>query len=183
MNQEQLKEILQKHKDWLDDIEDCAKANLKGADLQFANLEGADLRYFNLHGADLEDANLKGADLINANLVDANLRGADLKDANLYGADLKDANLRYVNLRGAKLKYAYLHGAYLSSTRGIIHWQSPLGEKRICYSVKHDDCVMHQLGCFWGDTDEAIEAIREKYGDDSLYEKFLLMQVEALEEE
>lgn len=30
---------------------------------------------------------------------------------------------------------------------------------------------------------EAVEAIRRKYGENSLYEKFLLMQVEALEQE
>jgi uncharacterized protein YjbI with pentapeptide repeats len=109
----------------------------------------------NLFGANLECADLEGADLAGANLEGANLYGADLRGANLYGADLEGA-------------------------RGILQWQSPQGEKRICYSVKAEDCVMHKLGCFWGTTDEAVEAIRNKYGEGSLYEKFLLMQVEAL---
>jgi hypothetical protein len=178
MNQEQLKEILQKHSDWLNDIKGGVKADLSGADLSGANLIGVNLR-----GADLEDANLVDAYLRGADLVDAYLRGADLRSANLVDADLRGADLEDANLYGANLEDADLYGANLSSARGIIHWQSPLGEKRICYSVKHNDYVMHQLGCFWGDTDEAIDAIREKYGDDSLYEKFLLIQVEALEAE
>lgn len=90
-------------------------------------------------------------------------------------ADLADADLEGANLEGAFLKGAFLKGA-----RGILQWQSPQGEKRICYSVKAEDCVMHKLGCFWGATEEAVEAIREKYGESSLYEKFLLMQAEAL---
>jgi hypothetical protein len=39
---------------------------------------------------------------------------------------------------------------------------------------------MHKLGCFWGNTDEAVKAIREKYGDDSLYEQLLLLNTKAL---
>jgi hypothetical protein len=153
VNQEQLNEILQKHKDWLNDIEGGVQADLRGADLS-----GCDLRFANLENSYLKGANLKGADLSCCDLTFANLRGA-----NLRGVNLRDADLR--------------------STKGVIQWQSPVGMKRICYSVKHNDCVMHNLGCFWGDTDKAVTAIREKYGDDSLYEKFLLMQVEALEEE
>jgi hypothetical protein len=120
---------------------------------------------------------------VQADLENADLKGVNLKNSYLGGSNLKGADLRGAKLYGAKLNTADLHGAYLSSTRGIIQWQSPVGIKRTCYSVKHDDCVMHQLGCFWGDTDEAIEAIRQYYGSNSLYEKFLLMQVEALEEE
>ena len=83
----------------------------------------------------------------------------------------------------AYLVGANLTGAYLKGARGILQWQSPQGEKRICYSVKAEDCVMHKLGCFWGTTDEAVEAIRKKYGENSLYEEFLLMQVKAQEQE
>ena len=103
----------------------------------------------------------------------AYLRGAYLRDTSLEGA-----NLRYANLYGANL-----YGANLVGATGILQWQSPQGLKRICYSVKHDDCVMHKLSCFWGTTDEAVEAIRKKYGEGSLYEQFLLMQAEALEGE
>jgi hypothetical protein len=163
MKQQELNKILQKHSDWLDGIEGGVQADLKGANLANANLIAVNLRDANLMGV-----NLRGADLRSANLVNADLRGADLRDAYLNGVNLRGAYLNRVNLRGAE---------------GIIQWQSPLGVKRICYSVKYDYCVMHKIGCFWGDTDEAVTAIRQKYGNDSMYEKFLLMQVEALEQE
>jgi hypothetical protein len=146
--------------------------------LRDADLRDADLRDADLKGADLKDAYLTGADL-----KDAYLRDADLRDADLKGAYLRDADLRGADLRGAYLTSAYLRDADLRGAKNIIQWQAPVGIKRICYSVKHNDCVMHKLGCFWGNTDEAVAAIREKYGKDSLYKEFLLMQVKALESE
>ena len=110
-----------------------------------------------------------------------NLRYADLSYANLSDADLSDANLRGADLSGADLRGADLSGADLRGAKGFIQWQSPQGEKRICCSVKHDKCIMHQLGCFWGNTNEAIKAIREKYGDDSMYEQLLALNAKALE--
>lgn len=93
----------------------------------------------------------------------------------------------YANLRGADLTGAYLSGAYLSGldltgAKGLLTWQSPLGVKRICYSVKHEKTVMHKLGCFWGNTQQAIEAINEKYGENSLYEQILTLNAKALEQ-
>jgi hypothetical protein len=110
----------------------------------------------------------------------ANLAGAYLRDANLRGVNLGGAYLRCANFHGADLSDAYLGDANFHGAGGLLQWQTPQGEKRICYSVKHNDCVMHRLGCFWGTTDEAVEAIRNKYGMGSLYEQFLLMQVQAL---
>ena len=86
-----LKEVLQKHLEWLRGITTGIRANLCDADLR-----GADLRGANLHGA-----NLRGADLCGANLRDADLRGADLCGADLCGANLLDADLLDANLRGA----------------------------------------------------------------------------------
>jgi len=40
---------------------------------------------------------------------------------------------------------------------------------------------MHQLGCFWGDTEQALKAIRGKYGIASLYERVLLLNEESLQ--
>lgn len=65
---EKIKDILKKHKDWLEGESDGERANLQNADLRRANLQIADLR-----GADLRFANLQ-----NANLRFANLRGANL---------------------------------------------------------------------------------------------------------
>jgi hypothetical protein len=65
---EELAEVLEKHRLWVNDEEGGERANLSGA---------------NLSGADLRGANLRGADLSVANLSVANLRGADLRGANL----------------------------------------------------------------------------------------------------
>ena len=97
MDNEKLKEILERHRKWLNDEDGGERADLYGADLREANLYGA-----NLYGADLYGANLRGADLYGADLYGANLYGANLRGANLYGANLREANLRGANLRGAK---------------------------------------------------------------------------------
>ena len=89
MTQKEIKEVLEKHKRWLEESEGWSEDDR-------ANLYGADLRGANLYGADLRGANLYGANLYGANLYGANLRGADL-----YGADLRGANLYGANLRGA----------------------------------------------------------------------------------
>ena len=116
--EQELKEILRKHKLWLEDSEqqDAERADLRGANLRDANLCGANLRDANLCGANLRGANLCGANLRDANLCGANLRGANLcdanlRDANLRGANLCDANLCDANLCGANLCDADLRGA------------------------------------------------------------------------
>ena len=86
MNANEMKEILEKHRKWLMEEPDGARANLRGADLRGANLRGADLYGADLYGADLYGANLYGADLYGADLRGANLRGADLRGADLRGA-------------------------------------------------------------------------------------------------
>ena len=116
MTKEQLDEILEKHKKWLNDEPGGERANLfganlRGADLFGANLRGADLFGANLRGADLFEADLFRADLFRANLRGANLRGADLRGADLRGADLCGANLRGAHLQGANLWGADLRGA------------------------------------------------------------------------
>ena len=72
----ELKEILRKHRLWLDNEPGGEMANLYEA-----NLYGADLRGADLYGADLRGANLYGADLRGANLYGADLRWADLRGA------------------------------------------------------------------------------------------------------
>jgi hypothetical protein len=90
MDSEKLKDILAKHKLWLDGKSGGERANLQGANLQEANLQGADLQ-----GAYLQRANLQGANLQEANLQEANLQGADLQEAYLQGADLQGAYLDF----------------------------------------------------------------------------------------
>lgn len=96
MTKEQLNEVLEKHKKWLNDEPGGERANLWRA-----NLWGADLRGADLWRADLYEVDLRGANLQEANLQEANLQGADLQGADLRGADLQEANLWGADLRGA----------------------------------------------------------------------------------
>ena len=102
MNKEELREVLKKHKLWLE----SNGKNGKCAKLKDADLEGANLRGANLWGVNLQYANLRGADLRGANLWGARLQYANLRDANLYGTNLKDANLKDVDLQGVNLDYS-----------------------------------------------------------------------------
>lgn len=64
MIQNQLNEVLEKHKKWLNDEPGGERANLWRA-----NLRGVDLRGVDLWGADLQEADLWGADLRGANNI------------------------------------------------------------------------------------------------------------------
>ena len=99
MDNEKLKETLERHRKWLDDEDGGERADLREANLRGADLRGADLREADLRGADLYGANLRGADLYGANLRGADLRGADLREADLRGADLREAkNIPFIPL-------------------------------------------------------------------------------------
>ena len=108
MQKNELKEILEKHKKWLNDEEGGERANLRRADLGGADLSYADLRRANLSDADLSDADLRSANLSYANLSDANLRRADLSYANLSDANLSDADLSGAYLSGANIDFSSL---------------------------------------------------------------------------
>jgi hypothetical protein len=108
MDNEKLKEILERHRKWLNNEDGgerayLCEANLCGANLYGANLRGAYLCGANLYGANLRGAYLGGADLYGANLGGAYLCGAYLCGANLRGAYLGGADLYGANLGGADL--------------------------------------------------------------------------------
>ena len=114
-----LKEILEKHKKWLNEEDGGEKADLRGADLSytnlnFANLRGANLRFTSLRDADLSIADLRDTNLIEADLSGANLRGTNLSYSNLRGANLNNAYLSGADLRGANLSYTRLNYTDLS---------------------------------------------------------------------
>ena len=107
ISKDELAEILNKHKMWLNGEVSGVRADLYGTDLRWADLCRTDLRGANLYEADLRWANLSGANLSEADLSWANLSRtdlswADLSEANLYEADLHEADLYEVDLRGAK---------------------------------------------------------------------------------
>jgi hypothetical protein len=103
---EELKEILELHRKWLNAEDSGIRANLRSADLRYANLSSADLRYADLSSANLRYADLRYADLRSADLRSANLSYADLHSSDLRYADVSSANLSYANLRSADLRYA-----------------------------------------------------------------------------
>ena len=111
---EQLAEILQKHKMWLNEEEGGERANLRSANLSDANLSDADLRFADMSDADLRSANLRSANLSVANLRSANLRSANLSVANLSDANLSDADLRFADMSSADMSDANLRDANLS---------------------------------------------------------------------
>ena len=85
MTTNELKEVLEKHKKWLNYEEGGEQADLRWADLIGADLSRADLSRADLRWADLSRANLSGANLSGANLSGANLSRAYLIGANLSG--------------------------------------------------------------------------------------------------
>ena len=113
ISKEELNNILEKHKMWLDSKPDGERADLYNADLSGANLSeadlsGANLYEANLYKADLYKADLSGAKLSEANLIRANLIGAKLYEADLYKAYLYKADLYNADLSGADLSGAKL---------------------------------------------------------------------------
>ena len=104
-----LKDILDKHKKWVDEEEDGERANLS-----FADLSLVDLSFVNLFDASLKDTNLSHANLRNTDLSHADLTGSDLTRANLKNADLRNADLSCANLIGANLSNAKLSNAILN---------------------------------------------------------------------
>ena len=110
-------------------------------------------------------------------LIDALKEGADLSGAYLGGADLRGADLRGAYLSGADLRGADLRGA-----KNIKSFQC--GEcNRISFAIKWESEVMFKIGCFWGNTEKAILKVKEKYGENSYYEKLIKLYTEMLEEE
>ena len=150
----ELKEILARHKHWLD--EDCEgwrgmRANFEKADLEGANLRGARLDFVNLwganlRGADLREACLQGADFTRADLQGAILQGADLSGVDFTKANLWRANLQEAELGGAYIRGADLEGAFLQGAKNIpfIPMTCPDTGAFVGWK-KADDCIVKLL--------------------------------------
>ena len=83
ITQEELNEILEKHKKWLNNEPGGEYADFSGSDLSGRKLGCRDLRNSNLSDCDLRDSDLSGCDL----------RGSDLRNSNLCGCNLDFACL------------------------------------------------------------------------------------------
>ncbi|MFQ5934087.1 MAG: pentapeptide repeat-containing protein [Dehalococcoidia bacterium] len=124
MSPEELEEILQAHRKWLE----SGGREGRRAELRATGLSGVDLRNANLSRADLQEADLSNAALDEANLseatvFDANLTKAALHTADLTGADLRGANLQEARLIKTKLRETQLQGAKLATAVGLLSSQ------------------------------------------------------------
>jgi len=164
ISKEELSEILNTHKIWLEsDYNLGSRADLSGADLSGADLAYGDLSKADLSEANLEGANLEGANLEGANLSEANLYGADLSGANLLGADLYRANLLGADLSGADLSKADLSGANLEGAKGVTLFQY---EQHL--AVAFDSNKYIKIGCQTYRTRNWVKNF-EKIGKDGDY--------------
>ena len=81
-----LKEVLEKHKKYLNNEEDGERADLSYADLRSADLSKADLSDADLRSADLRSADLRSADLSDADLSNADLRAIKYNEETAFFA-------------------------------------------------------------------------------------------------
>ena len=141
----ELREILDKHKKWLNDEDGGKRANLRYVYLQGFDLQGADLRNADLQGADLQFTKLQGADLREANLrftclQCVHLQEANLWNANVYGADLKEVYrpwLVYAGNIGSR-RYETLYFADYDSVRCGC-WNDYLGGTLAEFKLRIDE--------------------------------------------
>ena len=102
------------------------------------------------------------------------VQGANLEGTNLRGADLEGANLRGTDLYGANLRSTDLYGANLYGAEGIYSFQC--GDyNRVSYCIYNEQGHHFKIGCHYDTLEPTLKAIRSKYGDDSDYEKLVLI--------
>jgi uncharacterized protein YjbI with pentapeptide repeats len=116
------------------ETKECARCDLRGANLKSANLEYADLRAAYLYGADLRGASLEGADL-----TDANLRGAkiDLTDfLNVMSAKFCNTTMLYGEIENRDCEQLTQEGKSNLTTETLLSGEAA---KRKLLSIK--ECV------------------------------------------
>lgn len=174
ISQEELKNILDDHKLWLD----VSKQGGKRADLSNTDLSHVDLSYKNLFNANLSNADLSNADLSNVDLSNANLSNADLAYANLSYADLFNANLHKADLSHANLCKVDLSYADLSDANLIeVINKNIEGEEIIAVQVttlRKNNLISYwtkldiwTTGCFQGTLEELKKDIEKTYKNNS----------------
>ena len=113
MTREALKEILAKHKLWLEEKDGGERADMWRADMWRVDMRGANMRRANLQYADMQDVDMRGADMRRADMQDADMQEADMRGANMQRANLQYADMRHADMHGANLEGADMHGANL----------------------------------------------------------------------
>ena len=129
MKPEKLKEILAKHKLWIEtdgkegERADLYRADLHRADLSGAYLYGAKLELADLSGAYLYGVNLERADLTRADLYGAKLEGANLKDTKLWGTIGNMREIKSLQLDKYSVTYTADRLQIVRENRSIEEWK------------------------------------------------------------
>lgn len=95
---EELEEILEKHKKWLNNEDGGERSNLRYCDLSHYDLRNKDMRYCDLHGSRLVDIDMRGTDLRGSNMRYCDIRGGILVGADMRYCDLSGCNLDACNI-------------------------------------------------------------------------------------
>ena len=135
----ELKEILEKHRKWINSEDGGERADLRNANLI--------------------DADLRGANLIGADLSNAYMRDADLRDAYMRGADLRDVDL------GFDCCFACVKDQPIYQVCGVGLFRRTL---TLHAKGLRNDWVWF-AGCFSGNEEALREAVEGKYGKDCDY--------------
>ena len=124
--QEELTEILRKHKLWLQHETEGERADLYSADLRYADLSDATLCY--------------------ANLSDANLRYANLRSANLSSANLRYANLSLDEIRAERWGRLWLAQNTITPIGGFTAFKKVEGDAILTLAVPADALRVNAIG-------------------------------------
>lgn len=117
MREPTFKEILEKHRLWLEGAEGGERACLRNKTIKgLPNLRGICLRKADLHAARFLNCNLTAADFSEADCTAAHFDKSNMEGCNFTGADLSKATLNKANLSSADFSNAHIAGADFSGT-------------------------------------------------------------------
>jgi hypothetical protein len=118
MTENELFEIIEKHKRWLDNEDGGEMATLQNADLSGLRLDHVDLQGVNFINANLQNIHIEASNFRHANFSGANLGHAfisksDFSCVNFQHTILKNVIAFHANFHEADFRYANLQNSYL----------------------------------------------------------------------
>ena len=167
ISQEELEDILKKHKKWLNNQNGGERANLIDADLSYLNFKKVDLRCAKMTSVNLTHADLTDTVLKNADLTDTNLAFANLKRANLKGTDLTNTTIWdtiFSNAGGKSIISIQLNTSV---------------ENRVINYIPEIDWV--SAGCFRGTLEELKNKVKYTHSDNEKIRKRYEKAIEFIE--
>lgn len=158
MTQEQLDEILEKHKLWLETNEKQGErarflnVKFKGAQLGATKLMRAVFTNCDFHEANFRNADLREANVLSTDLHKASFIGADLHAAKFHNVDLHEANFHSADLHKARFIGGNLYIAYFQNAdlREADFFSANL------HAANFFDANMHKASFTGGDLHKAV---------------------------